>query len=85
MFQISYCFAVRICKQDLKKAQTLLKALEITGTSGQKQAVSVKKAVEVKSKQLKTLQLHAANLKLKYDGNIDDVEADLNGEVNVIN
>jgi len=44
----------------------LLRALKVTGIAGQKQAVSVKKSIETRHKQLETLKTRADVLQLKY-------------------
>lgn len=64
----NFCFAVffRTCKQQLEKSENLLRALKVTGIAGQKQAVSVKKSIETRHKQLAALKIHADALQLKY-------------------
>jgi hypothetical protein len=64
IFILMYVF--RTCKQQLEKSQTLLRALKVTGTAGQKQAVSVRKSIETWHKQLAALKIHADALQLKY-------------------
>jgi hypothetical protein len=64
----NFCFAVffRTCKQQLEKSEKLLRALKVIGIAGQKQAVSVKKSIETRRKQLAALKIHADALQLKY-------------------
>lgn len=56
----------RYCKQELKKSETLLKALKVIGIAGQKQAVSVTKSVETRRKQLAALKVRSDALQLKH-------------------
>lgn len=56
----------RICKQQLKKSEILLNALEVTGISNQKQAVLVRKDVVTRHKQLAALKIRADALQQKY-------------------
>jgi hypothetical protein len=58
-------YIFRTCKQELKKSEILLKALKVTGIAGQKQALSVKKSIETRHKQLATLKVRADALQLK--------------------
>lgn len=64
----NFYFAVffRTCKQQLEKSEMLLRALKVTGIAGQKQAVSVRKSIETRHKQLAALKTRADVLQLKY-------------------
>ena len=64
IFILLYVF--RTCKQQLENSETLLRALKVTGNVGQKQAVSVRKSIETRHKQLAALKIHADALQLKY-------------------
>lgn len=64
IFILPYVF--RTCKQQLEKSETLLRALKATGNAGQRQAVSVRKSIESRHKQLAALKIRADALQLKY-------------------
>ncbi|XP_021935615.1 DNA excision repair protein ERCC-6-like isoform X3 [Zootermopsis nevadensis] len=57
---------IMTCKQELRKSETILKALKVTGISSEKQAVSVRKSVETGHKELVALKDHADLLQQKY-------------------
>jgi hypothetical protein len=59
-------YVSRICKQELRKSETFLKALKVTGVGGEKQAVSLRKTVETRHKELVALKDHAGLLQQKY-------------------
>lgn len=66
LYNIYFTVFFRTCEQQLEKSKTLLRALKVTGIAGQKQAVSVKKSIETRHKQLATLKTRADVLQLKY-------------------
>lgn len=59
-------YVSRTCKQELRKSETFLKALKVTGSAGEKQTVSVRKNVETRHKELVALKDRADLLQQKY-------------------
>ncbi|XP_069685202.1 DNA excision repair protein ERCC-6-like [Periplaneta americana] len=57
---------ILLCKQQLKKAEMLLKALNITGSTNQKQIITLKKEIDTKHKKLAELNSQAEVLQQQY-------------------